>query len=208
MKPSSTVEIRKATRERVLQNELSKIHSRPKIADVEQLLEEICTIVTAIDSTYKHAGNFGCLYLALDEEKYCHVTGNDKEAINEPDSTPTYPARASQSEIQDIKDKHNAEIQAFATQQAVEEAVVELMKNAVDEQYHKQLKKKIIGYKRVTILEFFAHLGKWTKLTNQAKRTLRTDYYSGWNHTGNEHISEFKRDSKTNKYASQTWESR
>ena len=193
MRASSTAEIRKAARERILQHALTKIHGRPTLADVDGLFEEVCQLLTDVDSTYDHAGKFGCLFLALDDEKYCHVTGNDKEAINEPDSTPTYPARASQSEIQDIKDKHNVEVQAWATQQAVEEAVVELLKNALDEQYYKQLKKKLIGYKRVTILEFFDHLGKWTTVTNQVKRTLRNDYYSGWNHTGSEHISEFQR---------------
>ena len=81
---------------------------------------------------------------------------------------------------------------AWTIARAVDAGIGENIRNALDEQFYKQLKKRFTGYKKVTIIKYSDHLNeKWTKLTNKAKRDLKAKYYCGWQQP--EHITEFIR---------------
>ena len=60
----------------------------------------------------------------------------------------------------------------------------------LDDPYHKQLKKKVIGYKKVKIREYFDDPGKkWCKLDTGTIRKMKEAFYEQWNLV--DHITNF-----------------
>ena len=63
---------------------------------------------------------------------------------------------------------------------------------AVDEKYYKKLKKPIIGYKTVTIKQFFDHLDtKWCRINTAVRKEMKDHYFRGWELDDEEAVDDF-----------------
>ena len=72
--------------------------------------------------------------------------------------------------------------ESFYVRQGTLQAVSENICDALDDPYHKQLKKKIIGYKKVKVREYVDHLDKkWCKLDTGTIKTMKKAIYEPWN---------------------------
>ena len=59
--------------------------------------------------------------------------------------------------------------------------VGEQIRAALDKKGYKRLEKKIIGYKKVTVCEYFEHLNKkWCPLEIPVIKQLKADFYREW----------------------------
>ena len=80
--------------------------------------------------------------------------------------------------------------ECYYTLCGVEEGLTANFRAAIDEQYYKQLKKPIVGYRGIKIKDYFDHLDtKWCKLDTNSISEMKAEYYQKW--VGEEHVTDF-----------------
>ena len=64
------------------------------------------------------------------------------------------------------------------------------IRDVPNEPYHKQLKKKVVGCKKVKVCNYFSHLDKkWYRLDTGTIKKMKAAFYEPWNLV--DHITDF-----------------
>ena len=80
--------------------------------------------------------------------------------------------------------------ESFYIWQGTLEGICEIIRDALNEPYHKQLKRKTISCKKVKVCDYFIHLNrKWYKLDTGTIKKMKAALYEPWNLV--DHITDF-----------------
>ena len=69
-------------------------------------------------------------------------------------------------------------------------AICDNIREALPEQCYEQLEDKLMGYKEVSIMDYFNHLDdRWCKMDTKMRKTMRKEFYEPWDQIM--HVSKF-----------------
>ena len=143
---------------------------------------------------FEECGDYGLLGEVMSEEEYTATTGGLVYAeIEDPG---TYDDDITDDmddhERKRMEANHNERQEAWYTRKGALRGLCTNIRDALDEKYYIQLKKAVIGYKRVTIKQYINHLDvKWCKLDTKVIKQMKDHYYRGWQQEHEESIHEF-----------------
>jgi hypothetical protein len=70
--------------------------------------------------------------------------------------------------------------------------IVNNLRDALDKQYHSQLKRCLMAYQNITPFQILEHLNNcWCSLDVKVKKVLKDTYYTKWD--GNKHLTTFRK---------------
>lgn len=178
---------------------LTRIVGRPNIRDRNNLYEELCESASAVDLSFKWSigddgTNYGALAEVMETAAYTALSGKTwtNETLPAPfdagitAATTAYNASKRSAEHEDRR-------YAFATLVGIRKGCTENIRDAMDAQYYQQLKKKTIGYKKVTIKEYIAHLDdQWCKLDTVTMVEMKNGFFKTWDQS-QQHLTEYSR---------------
>ena len=196
MKVSSGKQAQAAVFESVRATPFSRIPGRLTRKDYITLRNEACEAACNIDSEYEWAGDFGHLAIVTGATEYLTITtaaGTALAYVAEAAPIAFNPAITQATTDYQMKKKMaewDAKRESWYTLCGVEDGLCMNFRDAVDEQYYRQLKKPIIGYRGLKIKNYLNHLKtKWCKLDTNAIMQMKASYYEKWNPIT--HITDF-----------------
>jgi hypothetical protein len=199
MKVASTHQAEVTAYDAIRMKPLTTIVGRPNIRDRNNLHEELCELAVSIDLSFKWAtGNDGTNYGALAEvmETAAYTALSGQTWINE-----TLPAAfdatigttTSAYNMSKRSAEHEDRRYAFATLVGIRKGLTENIRDAMEPQYYQQLKAKTIGYKKVTVKQYIAHLDdQWCKLDTMAVVEMKKGFFQPWDQS-QQHLTEYSR---------------
>ena len=120
---------------------LTWILGQPTRTQRDKLVEEISNLALECNITYKWSGNYGLLAEIMGNGAYLLLTGKE---YMEPKEPPKYPTNLNEDSTKDEQDRAIAELDeekiAYATQKGFHRGVGANIREALDEQYYKQLR--------------------------------------------------------------------
>ena len=170
----------------------TKIHGRPTRRNRDDLEEEVrVALCSAKVPGFAWSGDYGLLGELMEPAEYTTLTGETFVQVTEPAAfDPSIIATTTEFQMKKKTAIWDQIRESFYIRQGTLQAVSENIRDALDEPYHKQLKKKIIGYKKVTVREYFAHLdAKWCKLDTGTIKKMKESFYEPWNLV--DHVTDF-----------------
>ena len=196
MKVSSAKAAQKTVNDGVRATPFTRYPGRPTRAIYKKLLQEAREAACEVTSGYEWSGDYGHLAIVVGAVKYLAITtaaGTPLTYVVQVTTGAFNPAITQASSDYQIK-KKSAEWdelrECYYTLCGVEEGLCANFRAAVDEQYYKQLKKPIVGYRGIKIKDFFDHLDtKWCKLDTNSISEMKAEYYQKW--VGEEHVTDF-----------------
>ena len=203
MKFNNFASIRETVKERMYESPLDPVIGQPTYTTLENLVAQfaICTASVRIDTGDQAVwagGVYGCLPLALLAPELSRATGGaiDSNAllplpddINKEITDKTTP-----TDILRLTKKQETFWIAYHTQEAAKEIGVNLLVDAVEEQYIVELRQDYVGYKNRSPRDIIDHLGKtWVKITNSDKVAAMDAFTFDWADTPDMHIREYAR---------------
>ena len=170
----------------------TKIQGRPTRRCRDDLEEEAkIALCGAKVPGFEWAGEFGLLGELMNAANYTTLSG--ETYVEETEPKPFDPSITTGTSDFQVKKKcavWDQKRESYYTRQGTLQGVCENIRDALDEPYHKQLKKKVIGYKKVKVKDYFDHLDKkWCKLDTGTIKKMKEDYYQPWNQV--DHITDF-----------------
>ena len=164
--------------------------------DYITLKNEACEAACAEDSSYTWSGDFGHLAIVTGAAEYLILTtaaGTPLVYVREtaPEAfNPTITQATSDYQTKKKSAEWEERRENWYTLCGVEDGLCANFRAAVDEQYYRQLKKPIIGYRGLKIKDYLDHLDvKWCKLDTEAIKEMKANYYQKW--TADIHITDF-----------------
>ena len=170
----------------------TRVHGRPTYGKRTMLREQALKKLGGVDTPYSDWGLIG--ELAKDRE-FTRLTGERKyEAQEEPDEQ--HPdiedARGDEIAIRRLEALNIEAQQAWCVRKGALQGICAQYRRAVDEKYYKHLEKRIVGYKGVTIREYFDHLNEvWVRVSTKVVKEARDQYFCGWKVGNSECILKF-----------------
>ena len=196
MKVTSGKQAQAAVSEAVRATPFTRIPGRLTRRDYITLRNEACEVACNIDSEYEWSGDYGHLAIVTGSPEYLTITTTSGTPITyipkeAPGAfNPAITAATTEFQVRKKMAEWEAKREAWYTLCGVEEGLCKNFRDAVDEQYYRQLKKPIIGYRGIKIKTYLDHLEtKWCKLDTNAITEMKASYYEKWNPTN--HITDF-----------------
>ena len=160
----------------------------------DKLAKEISDLALECNVTYKWAGDYGLIAEIMGNGAYLLLMGKE---YTEPKEPPKYPTDLDKNSSKDEQDRAIAELDeekiAYAMRKGFHRGVGANIREALDEQYYKQLWHNKTAYKMLMAKEYINHLDKkWCKLTTAVIKKMKQDYYQPW-HFDTEHVTDFTR---------------
>ena len=193
MKVSTALSASRAVIEAIRSQPFTRIHGKPTRKARNRLYEEACELANQFDVPYEWAGDHGLLAEVTGAAEYLRLTGEVYvepvmvEAFNPAitNATSDYQTKKKMAEYDELRE-------AWYVRKGFIQGIGDNIRDALDENYYKQLREKIIGYKGVTIVEYFEHLdAKWCKIDTNTIKQMKKEYYEPWDPI--DHITEFSK---------------
>ena len=156
--------------------EWTKIEGQPDRMDVENIFDHSVDCLSQIH-TDQGGGQLGFTGLIYTSADYLLLDLASEEFISavHPGAL-TIADSATLALRDDTKIIHAQKLQAFKLQHVVSQAVLALMRGAIDEEYYEELKKPKQGYNGVTPLGFLEHLfTEYGEKTEEMQTKMHTD---------------------------------
>ena len=191
MKVSTALSAQRAVVEAIRAQPFTRIHGQPTRKSRDRLLDEASTVASNYDVPYAWSGDHGLLAEVIGAVNYLRITNlvyvepAQVEAFNPAitQATTDYQTKKKAAEYEELRE-------AWYTRKGLIQGIGENIRDALDERYYEQLRKKIIGYKNVKITDYFNHLDeKWCKIDTNTIKQMKKEYYEPWD--PQEHITEF-----------------
>ena len=191
MKVTSGKQAQAAVSETVRATPFTRIPGRLTRRDYITLRNEACEVACNIDSEYEWSGDYGHLAIVTGSPEYLTITTTSGTPITYiPEEAPgafnpAITAATTEFQVRKKMAEWEAKREAWYTLCGVEEGLCKNFRDAVDEQYYRQLKKPIIGYRGIKIKTYLDHLKKkWCKQTASTpfcfqKSSTNPDAFSG-----------------------------
>jgi hypothetical protein len=174
----------------------TRVQGRPTRRDYEVLKEEACALASEVDNiTYAWSKNLMDNYRLIADilgvKKYDDLTGiytiPHEPASYDPnitDATPTHTRKRMEEEWGLVRS-------SWFIRKGFLRSVVDILQDALDEQYYSQLRLRLTVYHNITPYQILEHLNnRWCPLNVKAKKELKKAHYTKWDHAI-EHLTAF-----------------
>jgi len=170
---------------------VTRIIGQPTNAAVDLLQEELAKIAATVKTPLIDQGNkYGHLAVIVPEDDYKEIIKNRRWSYQEPvhpgyyDATIT--ANTTEVEAKAKEAEHKEKLRLYQVFLGVEQALREMIVEAVDKQHIAELDEEYVGYTGVTPLAMIEHLRKGCcKLTNKDREELDKELRAPWDQTDN-----------------------
>ena len=160
----------------------TKIHGHPSRGHRNILREEVLKALGIVDMPDTDHRLIGELTKTAE---YRRITGEEEE-YEEMDKPLPYDEdidhdNMSPEEVKMAEAQHLQLLTMWHVRKGTLLGVGDQIRKALDQKYHKRLEKKIIGYKNVTIRQYFEHLDQqWCSLETHVVKELKAHALRGW----------------------------
>lgn len=190
MKTSTARQLEKITEDYIRENfKFVKIQGEPSRLKLRELEEEMSVAATSVECDYyEWAEDHGCLAYVIGVDRYEALTGLEFEEPSRPTRThPDIDDNTSLEERADLKAENDENLESWYTLQGALKGLTANLRDAIDPKYYQELKKPLLGYKKVTIREYIEHIKKeWCVLDTEETRRIKLNYFRGWNEEAEE----------------------
>ena len=149
---------RAETRDKLRKESVTKIHGQPKDQDITTLEKELIAIAASIPTTLG-GGNHGHAGLIVDATKYLTMTG---VAFAIPPNPGIYPAGLAANAAAGIRARaeaeHKEEVAQYEILKGVEQALKDIILEAVENDYLMEIEDETLGYLNQTPRQMIDHL--------------------------------------------------
>jgi hypothetical protein len=149
---------RAETRDELRKESVTKIHGQPKDQDITTLEKELIAIAASIPTTLG-GGNHGHAGLIVDATKYLTMTG---VAFAIPPNPGIYPAGLAANAAAGIRARaeaeHKEEVAQYEILKGVEQALKDIILEAVENDYLMEIEDETLGYLNQTPRQMIDHL--------------------------------------------------
>ena len=149
---------RAETRDELRKESVTKIHGQPKDQDITTLEKELIAIAASIPTTLG-GGNHGHAGLIVDATKYLTMTG---VAFEIPPNPGIYPAGLAANAAAGIRARaeaeHKEEVAQYEILKGVEQALKDIILEAVENDYLMEIEDETLGYLNQTPRQMIDHL--------------------------------------------------
>jgi hypothetical protein len=149
---------RAETRDELRKESVTKIHGQPKDQDITTLKKELIAIAASIPTTLG-GGNHGHAGLIVDATKYLTMTG---VAFAIPPNPGIYPAGLAANAAAGIRARaeaeHKEEVAQYEILKGVEQALKDIILEAVENDYLMEIEDETLGYLNQTPRQMIDHL--------------------------------------------------
>ena len=190
MKTSTVRQLEKITEDYIRENfKFVKIQGEPSRLKLWELEEEMSVAATSVECDYyEQAEDHGCLAYTKGVDRYKALTGLKFE---EPSRLtrihPDIDDDTSLEERADLKAEKDENLEAWYALQGALKGLTANLRDAIDPKYYQELKKPLLGYKKVAIRDYFEHIKKeWCVLDTEETRLIKQHYFCGWNEEAEE----------------------
>jgi hypothetical protein len=195
--PSTAKQAETTAYENVRSNPFTRVHGRPTQSDYKTLKSEAGALASKVeDITYawskNNTDNYGLLGDILGEDEYDEPTGIGTYTI--PAKPTSYDPTVTNAMLTHERKQKEEEWELVRTSWFIRKGflrgIVDNLRNALDEQYHSQLRHRLTAYCNVTPFQILDHLNnRWCPLDVKAKKALKDAYYMKWD--GDKHLTAF-----------------
>lgn len=160
MKVSTVQQAQQAVYDKIRAMLFTRIHGRPARRQYDKLLEECADVAVLLQlPAYPWSDKYGILAEVLGAQEYLTTTGL---VYVEPTPPTAFNGSITASTSQHVREpktaKHEQLQERYFIWQGGCKAVCDNIRDALDEQYYHQLKRRITGYAEVKIFDFLDHI--------------------------------------------------
>ena len=166
----------------------TRIHGQPSRQDFDTFKEEASTLACEVDDinypwSRNATGEYGLLADIIGATEYDQLTGID--LYTEPNKPAAYDTTINNAtathELKRKEEVWELTLTSWYIRKGFIKGVAKYMRDALDEQYHAQLKHRLTKYRNITPQQILAHLDdQWCSLDVMAKKQIRNVYYKKW----------------------------